>query len=644
MAQAQNEFLRSEQLFHALVENALVGIYIIQDERFVYINPTLEKIFGYPFDELRQCPVSDLVLPEDQEMVREKIRARVLGALDVAHYVVRARAKDGRLIWLEVLEQRFEWNGRPAILGTVLDITSAKQTENLRNILLAIGTQILHDASTAAILKKVTQALAQHSKFRKIGVSIYAAPAALGSPAAPRISEHLTAGLTAEEEQHIRQKIATGQIISDQRILETGQPIGTALYVTTAIMPELPEYNVALGTAGPTWGPHDILYVFLRIGDTIWGRIALADPVDGQVPTAAEFEPLALLANLATLAIQQARHSQKQHEQQQQMQSLILFLQALNQPSSLTELLDIIIREALLLIPKANAGTFLLLNPMTNCFEFKSAIGHDLKILQQVTFPYEHSAQQLGLEQGPQIFTRTRQMQLAITEEIVSITGLPAPASTISLPLRDESGKIIAILNINNLEEEGVLGPEDLERLAALHTQLKLALARERDRAHLRALTKLDALTEVYNRRALEEELQRLEKMKRPFALVFADIDDFHEINDRFGHLEGDQVIRELAGFLSRSVRASDGVYRYGGDEFTILMEGANRAEAERVLTRLEQKLQELRARWRERLQELEIVISLGVSDWSPDAPRMLKEVLEEADQFMYRRKRAKKA
>ncbi|MCS6936415.1 MAG: diguanylate cyclase [Candidatus Bipolaricaulota bacterium] len=642
MSLVREGFTHSETLFRALVESALVGIYVIQDGRLVYINSVLEETLGYTREEVSQGLLMDLVIPEDRALVLEKIRARESGEIEAARYTLRVRAKDGRTVWLEVWGRRGEWHGRPAIIGTALNITPHKETEHLRTILLHIGSQILHNTSTKTILKTVVQALHQHSKFRKVGCSLYAVPSDPRSPQPPIIAEYLTAGLTPEEEQRIRQNINIGKIIPDRRILETGQPIGAALYVTPERMPELPEYSAAVVPPGRTWGPHDTLYIFLRIGERIFGRIALADPHDGQIPTPSELEPLVLLAHFATLAIHHTRHLSELREQQHQMQSLIAFLQALNQSSTLQELLEIVIREAVHLIPNAQGGSFLMLNPQTDEFEFQAAVGRDLQKLQTVTIPYEHIAHTLGLEHGPKILTASEQLTHPALVEIIQKLG-PPPASTISLPLRDPEGRIMGVLNINNYDKEGVFDHSDLERLVAFRTQLEIALARERDRIRLRELSKRDALTEVYNRRTLEEALECLEKTQRPFALVFVDIDDFYTVNDRFGHLEGDRVIQELASFLRQNVRATDGVYRYGGDEFVIVMEGANRAEAQRAMERLETKLRTLCAQWRARLQNTEIALSLGISDWSPEAPRSLREVLEEADQFMYRRKRAKK-
>ncbi len=191
--------------------------------------------------------------------------------------------------------------------------------------------------------------------------------------------------------------------------------------------------------------------------------------------------------------------------------------------------------------------------------------------------------------------------------------------------------------------------PDELEPLALLVTMATLALTnnyqiRTLHEQHQKLIEQArhDSLTGVYNRRALDEMLTQLMGAHKPFTLVFIDIDDFFEVNDRFGHLVGDRVIQELAQFLRQIIRKTDSLFRYGGDEFIILMPQTTAAKAEQVLARLQQELQNLSARWASDLPGLQLAISIGVSSWSPQNPRPLEAIFEEADQFMYRRKRAK--
>ena len=150
----QEEALReSEERFRLLAEHALTGIYLIQDGLLRYVNPAGARMFGYEPEELidRLGPL-DVVAPEDREQVAENIRKRLTGEALSVRYTVQGLRKDGSRFPCEVLGTRVEYRGRPAILGTVLDLTDrvraeeavrrqAAQTEALRQIGLELFAQ-----------------------------------------------------------------------------------------------------------------------------------------------------------------------------------------------------------------------------------------------------------------------------------------------------------------------------------------------------------------------------------------------------------------------------------------------------------------------------------------------------------------------
>ena len=114
----------ASDLFRILSENALVGVYLVQDGLFRYVNPTLAAIFGYKREEIvgRLGPL-DLTHPEDRELVAENTKKRLEGQVDQVRYSFRGLRKDGKVIEVEVLGTRVLYKGKPAILGTLLDIT-----------------------------------------------------------------------------------------------------------------------------------------------------------------------------------------------------------------------------------------------------------------------------------------------------------------------------------------------------------------------------------------------------------------------------------------------------------------------------------------------------------------------------------------
>ena len=128
-----------------------------------------------------------------------------------------------------------------------------------------------------------------------------------------------------------------------------------------------------------------------------------------------------------------------------------------------------------------------------------------------------------------------------------------------------------------------------------------------------------DPLTEVYNRRSLDDMLmkytRRAERLKKPLSFLMIDVDFFREINSRFGHTTGDFVLLEVATILKSAVRGSDAVIRYGGDEFLVILADAPLEDVEVVMARIERFVQD----WNQtgHLKDFELVLSVGSSQWA---------------------------
>ena len=145
-----------------------------------------------------------------------------------------------------------------------------------------------------------------------------------------------------------------------------------------------------------------------------------------------------------------------------------------------------------------------------------------------------------------------------------------------------------------------------------------------------------DPLTEVYNRRSLDDMAGRYishaRRLHSPLTFMLIDVDRFKEVNTRFGHLTGDFVLAEIATLLKSSVRGSDAVVRYGGDEFVLILADTSVVGANSVIERLRRNLNE----WNRQpqLENLEISLSIGIAEWIDG--KTLDEVLDAADRDMY--------
>lgn len=177
---------------------------------------------------------------------------------------------------------------------------------------------------------------------------------------------------------------------------------------------------------------------------------------------------------------------------------------------------------------------------------------------------------------------------------------------------------------------------ENVKGRAVAIQKLREDLAREKK------LASMDGLTSVANRRAFEEELERQIHAVRsagdPLSLVFVDIDHFKKINDNFGHITGDTVLKVIARMISRSIEKTAFLARYGGEEFVILLprmdvEGAM-CLAEKTRERLE------RYEWRKKdTGEVlgRITASMGVAQYA--CPESGEEFVKRADEALYRSK-----
>lgn len=175
-----------------------------------------------------------------------------------------------------------------------------------------------------------------------------------------------------------------------------------------------------------------------------------------------------------------------------------------------------------------------------------------------------------------------------------------------------------------------------LHRLSSLERILRLAHT--------------DELTTLLNRRGfyerLEAEISRCRRHPRPLCIALIDVDHFKQLNDTYGHLSGDWVLRELGRYLRDRIRKSDVACRFGGEEFVLMLPDTPLEAATELLSRIRLQVRELNV-MSEHGQPLDIRISAGVAplregQLNPKMPmtECIEQLLSEADQFLYQAKR----
>ena len=166
-------------------------------------------------------------------------------------------------------------------------------------------------------------------------------------------------------------------------------------------------------------------------------------------------------------------------------------------------------------------------------------------------------------------------------------------------------------------------------------------LDRNREIETLKRQVTRDGMTHLHNhqhfREVLHNELSRAERYQRPLSLIFADIDHFKTINDTFGHLAGDRVIKAVAAKLTMEVRESDYVARYGGEEFAMILTETDADQAEIVAERLRSEIAGLNISIEG--NSISPTMSFGISSLPKNNKIDSNELINRADNALYRAK-----
>jgi diguanylate cyclase (GGDEF)-like protein len=220
-------------------------------------------------------------------------------------------------------------------------------------------------------------------------------------------------------------------------------------------------------------------------------------------------------------------------------------------------------------------------------------------------------------------------------EKILRPIGMTEDIPLCHLPLVSE-GKLQGILW---LWGEG-LRESDLPTMSIFASQVATALQNSRLLAEVQRMAITDEGTGIFNRRHFfqlaEQEFSQARRYLHPLTAIIVDVDEFKAFNDRFGHVIGDQVLRQVAQALKNNLREGDILGRYGGEEFSILLPFTNLETARRVAERLCERVAAAGVETEAGL--LTVTVSLGLAGFDPKMESLLS-LIELADQAMYHAK-----
>lgn len=217
------------------------------------------------------------------------------------------------------------------------------------------------------------------------------------------------------------------------------------------------------------------------------------------------------------------------------------------------------------------------------------------------------------------------------------IEAAPGVRSELVLPLR-VNGEVIGVLSVASTEPEGF--SEELRGVLETYGMLAATAVQRAEReAELERMALTDSLTGLPNHRALHQMLRReiaqAARYTYPVSVLLLDLDGFKQVNDLFGHLYGDDVLRQVARMLTEASRGMDLPARLGGEEFVLVLPRAPKLAALQVAERLRRRVEDAG-----RDADMRLSTSVGVSVF-PDDGSTPEALLRTADEAMYRAKRA---
>jgi diguanylate cyclase (GGDEF)-like protein len=202
---------------------------------------------------------------------------------------------------------------------------------------------------------------------------------------------------------------------------------------------------------------------------------------------------------------------------------------------------------------------------------------------------------------------------------------------------KDKNSLITVSPNDSYIEALSLMKKFNISHLPVVNQKKKLVgILSIRDIAkNFPELIFIDPLTEVNNRAYLNIIKTKIKKISGPATVLMIDIDNFKEINDTFGHVVGDKVLKKLAQTLRKNVKITDEVIRYGGEEFLIIAYRCDLEEGKILAERLRRKIEDIK--FNKRDPKFKITVSIGLSIYEPQED--LLTAIEKADKAMYKAK-----
>ncbi|MGB3238654.1 MAG: PAS domain S-box protein [Geitlerinemataceae cyanobacterium] len=593
--QAEVALRESEERFRSMFENHKSIMLLIEPEtgEIIDANQAAEKFYNRAQDDLCSLTFFDLnQFPKDQ-VAQEMIEAK----LEVKNtFIFPHKLADGELRWVELYSSPIEYQGKHLLFSIIHDITDRKEAEEALKESQHFVQQIAD--STPNILY-VYDLLEQQNTY---------------------VNHEITTilGYTPEEFQKLK-------MTEFELLVHPEDHLNFKKYIhqfRTARTDNIFELEYRMQHANGQWR-------WLCRRDTLFNRTE-----DGK--------PKQILGTATDITERKQMEGQLQ-QANQELKNWVNKLEVRNHEMKLLRQMSDFLQACLTveeaygaisdllkpLFPGCSGGVFTL-NPSSSLVEAVATWGENFHS-ETLFNPHECWSLRRGLLHDAE---RTRPSLFCN-----HVHKHRAPAETLCVPMMAQ-GETMGLLYLNSQNAgEFSESKHQLARTVSEHLSLALANLKLRETLHNQSIR--DPLTGLFNRRYMEESLQReihrADRNKQALGIVMIDVDHFKRFNDTWGHEAGDLVLRELSGFLQQSIRASDIACRYGGEELTLIFPEMSLEETYKRAEELRQGIKEIKLKYHESSLGA-ITVSLGVASF-PRHGRTSDLLIQLADAALYRAK-----
>jgi diguanylate cyclase (GGDEF)-like protein len=380
-------------------------------------------------------------------------------------------------------------------------------------------------------------------------------------------------------------------------------------------------------------------WALLRMKENIIGLVALNQPLDQISSDRFNFDFLSRICMHAAISINSCRLSEQHIKEKEDLDKTLTNLsllynigRAMTYISDLKSLLKYILNQAIE-VTLAEKGSIMLHDPDTNQLSVRVLAGLKDKEYQQKVNNNEIKCKTFTPGEGVAgtVFQTGKPIIINRTDDDNSFVGCSASfADSIACIPMKVYEDIIGVINVTNKKNDVGFTEDDIEMLRAVADQAAISISK----AQLWEMAINDSLTGLHVRRyfmaKLQDEIHRTQRYKKSLSVVMGDLDKFKSINDKYGHTNGDEVLKAVGTYLQSSIRDVDSIGRYGGEEFIMFLPETGSDSAFILADRLRNGVAQLEVG-----NLPPVTISLGIATFPVDG-KSIEELVQKADAALY--------